>query len=241
MLRNADSLRGFHLHARDGNIGSIDDLFFDDDCWKVRYVVVDTSHWLPGRKVLLIPEILEPPNDDAKVVSTNLTRDQVKGSPDIDTDQPVSRQMEMGLFEYYGWSAYWGGGHGGFTNPVMADVDPEKQELSGANPPGDPHLRSVRAIGRYSIGAEDGQIGHVKDVILDDADWIVRYLLVDTRKWLPGREVVLSTESVERIHWKGRSVAVHLSKEQIRNSPVYRPGQPIDEPHVARPHHHPER
>lgn len=241
MLRNADSLQGFHLHARDGNIGHIDDFLFDDERWKVRYVVVDTRQWLPGRKVLLIPEILGLPKDDAKAVPTELTREQVKGSPDIDADQPVSRQMEIDLFEYYGWSPYWGGGHGGFTTPVMADVDPEKQELSGASPPGDPYLRSVRAIDRYSIEAEDGKIGHTKDFLLEDADWSVRYLVVDTRKWLPGGDVVISTASVERIHWKGRSVAVRLSKEQVRSSPTYHPGQPIDEPHVVRPHQHAER
>ncbi len=240
MLRSADHLREFHLHARDGNIGYIDDLLFHDDQWKVRYVVVDTSQWLPGRKVLLIPEVLGSPNDKDKLVSTEFTREQVGGSPDIDTDQPVSRQMEIDLFEYYGWSAYWGGGHGGFTTPVMADVDPEKQELSGATPPGDPHLRSVRAVERYSIEAEDGPIGHVEDFVVDDVDWTVRYLVADTRKWLPGRHVIIAIESIERIHWKGRLVAVRLSKEQVKNSPAYHPGEPMDPQHAAPPGRHAE-
>lgn len=233
MLRNAGSLREYHLHARDGNIGHIDDLLFHDEQWKVRYVVVDTSQWLPGRRVLLIPDVLGTPQIGDKLVPTDLTREQVKDSPDLDTEKPVSRQMEIDLFEYYGWSAYWGGGHGGFTQPVMADVDPEKQELSGAAPPGDPHLRSVRAVDRYSIEAQDGPIGHVEDFVIEDANWTVRYIVVDTRKWLPGRKVIVSTEWIERIDWKARSVAIRLSKDRIKSSPPYDPGHPVNEEYEA--------
>ncbi len=234
MLHRADTLRGFHLDARDGDIGYVDDFLFHDEQWNVRYAVADTSRWLPGRKVLLIPEVLQSVSAEERTMSVDLTRDQVKESPDIDTDKPVSRQKEIDLFEYYGWSPYWGGGHGGFTRPVMPDVSADKQELSGAESPGDPHLRSMRAVERYSIEASDGSIGHVEDFILDDVTWVVRYLIVDTRKWLPGRKVVVPPSDVVHINWQGRLVAVGLSGEQLKSAPVYGANEPIDREYESR-------
>jgi len=238
MLRNADGLRRFQLHARDGDIGHVHDLLFDDSHWQVRYVVVDASRWLPGRKVLLIPNVLGPPHSADKRIPTALPRDQVRHSPDIDTDKPVSRQREMDLFEYYGWSSHWDGGHGGFTQPVMADVSAEQQELAGVAPPGDPHLRSMRAVEGYAIEAQDGPIGHVEDFVVEDTDWTVRCLVVDTRHWLRGRKVVVPPLWVERIHWKNRSVAVQLSRDQVKNSPPYHPEQPVGPEYEASLHRH---
>lgn len=234
MLYTADNLRGFHLDARDGDMGYVDDFLFHDAQWNVRYAVVDTSRWLPGRKVLLIPEVLQSISAKKRRMSVNLTTDQVKDSPDIDMDKPVSRQKEVDLFEYYGWSPYWGGGHGGFTRPVMADVSAEKQELSGAEPPGDPHLRSMRAVERYAVQASDGQIGHVEDFIVDDGDWMVRYFIVDTRKWLPGRKVLVAPTEVMRIEWRDRRVVVGLSGEQIKGRPAYKADEPITPEYEAR-------
>lgn len=238
MLHKAGNLRGLHIEARDGDIGYIDDLLFHDARWNVRYVVADTSRWLPGRKVLLIPEVFQSVSVDEQMVSTDLTKSQVKGSPDIKTDRPVSRQKEVDLFEHYGWSPYWGGGHGGFTQPVMPGVSADEQELSGAEPPGDPHLRSMRAVERYSIHTSDRSLGHVEDFIIDDAAWMVRYLLIDTHKWLPGRKVLVPPTEVVRIDWQARSVTVGLSAEQIKNSPEYEGGDPIDRDYEVRLHHH---
>lgn len=238
MLRRVDSLRGRHLHASDGDIGYVDDLLFDDSDWRVRYLVADTSRWLPGRKVLLIPDVLGSVSNEDRVLSVDLTKEQVKASPKIDTDKPVSRQMEIDLFEYYGWSPYWGGGHGGFTQPVMPDVPADQQELSGATPPGDPHLRSMRAVERYAIEATDGPIGHMEDFLVDDEAWAVRYLLVDTRKWLPGRRVILPPTQVARIDWQARVVAVNLSQEKIKNSPPFDTHEAIDREYEVKLYHH---
>jgi len=234
MLRSIDSLHDYHIRARDGNIGYVDDVLFDGEEWKVRYLVVDTNRWLPGRKVLVIPDVLEEPSAEGRLLPVDLTRDQVENSPDIGMEKPVSRQKEIDLFEYYGWSPYWGGGHGGFTEPVMRDVDPDQQEMSGVTPPGDPHLRSGREVEGYSVNASDGHIGYVDDLIADDTDWIVRYLVVDTRKWLPGRKVIVSSEWAGRIDWQDRTVAVELAREEVENSPPYDPKQPVNREYETR-------
>jgi len=235
MLRSARSLRDYHIRATDGNVGWIKDFLFDGQDWTVRYAVVDTSEWLPGRKVLLIPSTLGLPSTDGRIVPVELTREQVRNSPGIEMDKPVSRQNEIDLFEYYGWSPYWGAGHGGFTRPIARSVAAEQREASGIAPPGDPDLRSMQEVDGYSIEAANGPIGHVEDFILDDEQWLVRYLVVDTRKWLPGKRVLVSPEWVDTIRWRDRVVRVELSKEQIRDSPAYDPSQPVnrqDEVHL---------
>lgn len=229
MLRSARSLRDYHIRATDGNIGRVKDFLFDEQEWIVRYAVVDTSEWLPGRKVLLIPEVLGPPSTEGHILPVELTRRRVQGSPDIAEDKPVSWQNEVDLFEYYGWSPYWGGGRGpGFTRSVGRSAEYERKEKAGISPSGDPHLRSIREVDGYAIEATDGEIGHVEDFILEDEQWLVRYIVVDTRKWLSGRRVLVSTEWVDEIRWRDRTVGVELSREQIQDSPPYDPSQAVN-------------
>ncbi len=228
MLRIDKILRNYHIRATDGNIGRIDDFLFDGDQWIVRYTVVDTSGWLPGRRVLLIPDVLDEPSAEGKLLPVDLSREQVRNSPDITTDRPVSRQKEIDLFEYYGWSPYWGAGHAGFKHPVMPDVEPDKQELSGAPTPGDPHLRSMREVEGYLVNAEDGPVGHVEGFIIDDQQWIVRYMMVDTGKWIFGRKVLIATDWIKRINWNDRAVRIHCSQHEVKESPEYDPGEPIN-------------
>jgi uncharacterized protein YrrD len=109
MLMNAHNLKGAAIIARDGAIGAIDDFYFDDEKWTVRYLVVDTGAWLFRRDVLISPISIQKVDEANNQVLVNLTRDQVKDSPDIDTQKPVSRQHETAVMNYYGYPIYWGG------------------------------------------------------------------------------------------------------------------------------------
>jgi len=238
MLRNTDDLRTFQLSAPDGDIGHVDDLLFHDDRWNVRYVVIDTSRWLPGRKVLLIPDVLGPPDGKTRKLPTNLTRDRVKNSPGIDSDRPVSRQKEIDLHAYYGWSPYWGDNRGGFTQPVMPDLTSEGEGVFEVTRPGDPYLRSMRAVEGYAIEAKDGLIGHVEDFLVEDDPWMVRYLIVDTRHWLPGRKVLISPAWIEGLNWQDQTVNVDLSGDDFKNSPPYDHEGPLDREREIRIHDH---
>jgi hypothetical protein len=223
MLRSAKSLRDYHIRATDGNIGRIKDFLFNCREWIVRYAVVDTGEWLPGKTVLLIPDVLGLPSTEGQVLPVHLTREQVRHSPDTEAEKPVSRQYEVDLFEYYGWSPYWGAGRGG-----LADHAVRTEEKTGLAPAGDPNLRSMREVAGYSIRATDGGIGHVEDFIVEDENWLVRYIVVDTRNWLPGRRVIVAPEWVEGIDWRGRTVSLELSREEVRHSPPYDPNQPVN-------------
>ena len=194
----------------------------------VRYLVADTGGWLTGRKVLLPTSVLGTPAGPDREFPVTLTRSQVKDSPDIDTEKPVSRQHESALYGYYGWPPYWGAAAmmPGIAASAVGVVPPlDVPAAAQTSPPddeqGDPHLRSGREVAGYQVDARDGAIGHVEDLLIDDADWRVRYLLIDTRNWLPGRKVVVAVDSVMSFDWSRRAVAVDPTRAQVEGSPDY--------------------
>lgn len=221
MLWNASAINGYSIGASDGALGSVSDFLFDDSGWNIRWLVVDTGKWLSGRKVLLPPSAFGRPNRDLRSLSVSLTMRQVEDSPSIDTDRPVSRQMEAGLYDSYGLDPYW---NSGFfpTSSIMLAPYPlswaKPQDLVGD---GDPHLRSVAAVTGYYIHASDGEIGHVEDFLIDDAGWSVRYLTVDTRNWWPGERVLVSPRSVHDIDWAARMINLQVTRQKVKDAPRY--------------------
>lgn len=243
MLRNATELFGYTVRGTDGEFGSVHDFFFDDHAWSVRYLVVDTGNWLPGRKALIVPAAMGSPDWDAEIFPVLLTQEQIEAAPGIAHDRPVSRQAEIDLHNFYGWAPYWTtvgrplAVPGAVPRPVHP-VDPAPETTGEPVRQGDvreydPHLRSMREVTGYHIEARDGEIGHVEDFIIDDNTWWIQYLVIDTRNWLPGRKVLTALEWVTEVDWPEHAVRVELSKETIRNSPQYEPGQPLDRQYEA--------
>ena len=232
MLRSVKELHGYTIRATDGDIGKVHGLYFDDLAWIVRYLVVDTGNWLPGRKVLLWPGVLGQPDWEMQSLPVRLTKEQVEHSPPISADEPVSRQMEADLHTYYGWTPYWRGGLPVFGLGAAAAAEmiaPSAEEKDGTEAKeNDPHLRSTGEVIGYHIQARDGEIGHVEDFVVDDEAWYVRYLVIDTRNWLLGRKVTLAPTWAERVSWLKRKVYVDLSKESIKNSPEFDPSMPVN-------------
>lgn len=246
MLWNASTLNGYAIEALDGRLGTVSDFLFDDTSWSVRWLVVDTGKWLPGRKVLLPVSVLGHVDEKQEAFAVRLTMQQIKDSPDIDADRPVSRQMETNVYDYYGWTPYWStglylDGYGylggmGYPEGVLSGTpsrrDLQREEMiAAANAQledGDPHLRSMAAVTGYHIHATDGEIGHVMDLFVEDADWSLRYLLVDTRNWWPGKHVLISPRSVQSIDWTHRLVNLDVDRRAIKDSPTYEPGTIID-------------
>jgi hypothetical protein len=195
-------------------------------------MVVNTGNWLSGRKVLISLVALGTPDWQSERFPVNLTMDQIRHSPDIDTEQPVSRQHEAELSQYYAWPTYWGSGFGvgglyGMTPlpPIINERTMANREASAHARQGDPHLRSTRNVAGYRIHATDGEIGQVKDYIVDDERWTIRFLIVDTRNWLPGRKVLLSPFWITRVDWADSTVSVDLSRDSIKQNPEFDPSQ----------------
>lgn len=229
MLRSIRAMQGTTLQATDGPVGWVDHLLFDDTQWTIRYLVANAGNWLFGRRVLLSPYAVEVVDWDENNIRLNLTRQQIEDSPPLATDQPVSRQFETDYTNYYQYPTYWGNiGSFGMGTP-LATVDPVPPvSTSDPIPSGDPHLRSTEEVIGYSIGAHDDELGHVSDFIFDDETWIIRYMVVATRNWLPGKKVLVSPGWISEVSWLENSVIVDLDKETIKNGPEYDPDALLD-------------
>jgi hypothetical protein len=238
MLWNASAINGYAIEASDGDIGTVSDFLFDDASWLVRWLVVDTGNWLSRRKVLLPLSALGRLYANDRVFAVKLTQQQIKDSPEIDTDRPVSRQMETRIYDYYGWGPYWGAGFYmgdyGYTlgsamaSPYLGARSREQKIDEAQADRDDVHLRSVEAVTGYHIHASDGEIGHVEDFLVEDADWRIHYLVVDTRNWWPGKKILVSSRSAGEIDWTDRLVSLDVDRQTIKDSPAYDPSMTID-------------
>jgi hypothetical protein len=223
MLRNVTTLKGFTIRARDGEIGSLDQFYFDDVTWAVRYLVVNAGDWLGGRLVLVSPLAIRQAEWESKRLDVALTKKQIEDSPPIDTHKPVSRQHEAMHLGYYGYPYYWAGPNypAGLEIQREMAVEAESWQARAAKESADSHLRCTDEVTGYHIEAADGEIGHVKDFIVDDETWAIRYLEVDTRNWWPGKKVLVSPQWISRVSWAESKVVVDLTRETIQNGPEW--------------------
>jgi hypothetical protein len=229
MLRSSDDLGRMSIHATDGELGHIDEFYFDDSSWTIRYLVARTGSWLSGRTVLLTPAVISGVDWDTHRLSVSLTMDQVAEAPDVSTDRPVSRLQELEYLKYYDQPPYWmlGAEVGGSAIAIDAAMRAAaaEAEAAGSEPP--THLRSSREVRGYHLEASDGAIGHLRSYLIDDESWRVRYLVVDTATWWFGKDVVISPTWVSKVSWGGRCLHVPHSREEIKASPAYDPRGPM--------------
>jgi hypothetical protein len=228
MLRSIEELYGYTIHATDGEIGKVREFYFDDEFWTIRYLVLDTGGWLSGRQVLIAPAAFGQPDWGSHTFPLRLTKQEVEDSPPISADQPVSQQLQLDLHGYYGWPHYWAGT--GIGMPFVV-TPPRPYEEDN---PGDPHLRSSREVIGYHIQAADDEIGHVEDFIVQDNGWVIRYMVVDTHNWLPGKKVLVATDWIEAVNWAERQVHVGLRRENIEEGPEFEPGMPVSRTYEQR-------
>lgn len=246
MLRSVKDLEGFAIGATDGAIGHVRDLYLDDAWWIVRYLVVDTGTWLRGRRVLISPIAVVDPGWKASMFAVSITREQVRASPDVDTDMPVSRQHELQHLDHYGYPNYWSGGgpwgagmypnallpgYEGFGSSQAARADAEiayARAEAARHRNNDPHLRSCNAMTGYQVHAPDGDIGHVRDVLVDDETWAVRYFVVDTGHWWLGHNVLIAPQWIDKVSWRDTKVYVRMTRQAVKDSPAYGSAAELD-------------
>jgi uncharacterized protein YrrD len=221
MLSKARTLEGYRLDSRDGEIGRVKEFYFDDRHWTIRYLVADTGNWLAGRQVLISPYALGAVSSEEQHVVVDLTKKQIEGSPSLNSDKPVSRQFEEAYYGHYGWPMYWTGPYmWGYSPYIVRDHEKWKESTQGEEA-WDPHLRSTHDVSGHHVQASDGEIGHVEDFIIHDETWAIRYLIVGTRNWWPGKKVLVSPQWIKRVSWSESKVFVNLSRETIKQSPEY--------------------
>jgi hypothetical protein len=240
VLRSIKALTGYTLQTKDDQIGKVTDFYFDDQEWIVRYLVVDTGVWLPERTVLISRLALGQPDREAPLIPVELSKQQVENSPDIALAKPVSHQQEIELHKHYQWPVYWlmpgGFYHHGVPVTAITESMLEDESKTGAAPAAgedNPHLRSVGEVCGYRIQARDGEIGCVEDFIVDDDVWRICYIVIKTRHWWRGKDVLIAPMWIEEINWSLNQVQVNLKRETIKNNPKFDPKTPLDQAYEA--------
>lgn len=222
MPNRAKNLTRYAVHAVDGHVGSLSDLYFDDESWQVRYLVVKSGGLVSNRMVLVPPNFVSEVDVDATILRTKLGKKQIEDGPGIESDRPVSCQQEVAYNSTYAMEPY----SNGVWDPP--NRRPHPRYAGPATRRGDPHLRSARAVEGYRIRSMDGEIGHVEDFIVDDEKWVVRYVVVDTRNWLPGKKVLVAARWISGVDWANSEVSADLDNIEIKEAPAWEPNTPLD-------------
>ena len=261
MLFAVTGLQGCPVEASDGHVGSVKDFLFDDQSWKVRWMVVDSGHWLPGRQVLVHPSAIAPldlalpvrrvlpmmSTGDTLVVSVRLTKQQIEAGPEAREDEPVTKQMESDLHDHYGWDPAWGTTYFGASDIAAPLLEPlvfseaaarQAADTESNRGEGDPHLRSIASVNGYHVHATDGDLGYAENFLVDDVNWDIRYLVIATRNWWPGKHVQLAPYAVKGIDWSKHRINVNVTRDQVKSSPAWDPLAMADQVGEQQLHRH---
>ncbi len=226
------SLRHFSVEASDGDLGRVADVFFEDATWTARYLAVETGGWLRHRRILVSPIAVNRVSAETRSLSVTLNRSEVANSPTVDTELPLSRQMELRYRNYFAWPLYWVAtfvsAYDPSRYPALARLDEaigagriRRREPLMPEPRQDPHLRSADKITGYAVMARDGMAGRVTDFVLDSDGWRIDALLVDTEHWPHHRRVQLATDAVTDIDWAMSCVHVPATRAEVARAPEY--------------------
>ena len=233
------NMKGGTVSSADGDLGTFEDFYFDDRSWTGRHLVVDTGGWLGGRRVLVSPRAITGIAPTGLRLETNLRREQVERCPDVDMSRPVSRADDAKLAAHYGYPLYWVGSERWGAGPLPAQflLAAEVTEASAAMDDRS-HLLSARDVTGFGIEATDGELGHVEDFLVDEETWAIRYLIVDPRNWWPGEHVIVGVDWLNAVHRDRRTVSVEVTRETVRDAPVWRPDDRVDREYETRLYRH---
>lgn len=209
----ANSLHGFHIHATDGPLGRIDDFYFNDGSWKIHHVVIDLGSWFPGKKVLLLPDILGHADWRRKFIAARTTRELIRRSPDARSTLPVALQKEREIRQSLIEDPFLPEASWGMHQYVPAPSEKEN--------PADPHLRSTRILKDCSIVDErHAFLGSVTDFLVDTGTWEVRFLFMTT---MDSRVFLVSPASVMAIDVENRKITIRHPDDEKSEWQEYDP------------------
>jgi len=232
MKRSINNLIGYTIKGTDGEIGKVEDFYFDDRTSTIRYMIVKTGGWFSEKKVLVSPEAFQQAEWESETFSVNLTKEKIKNSPDIDTEKSVSSQQEVLMRGYYGYEMYGQMGLGKWGYPIVERRETEteiKKTKATEHSDDNPHLRSIQEVTGYKIIATDGDVGEVEDFIIDDVTWKIHFLVVEIGNWFSGKKVLISPHRIKDVKWQEQNVIINHSQDEVKNSPEYDSSQPMND------------
>ncbi|HDR88121.1 MAG TPA: PRC-barrel domain containing protein [Bacteroidetes bacterium] len=219
MKRSVKDLTGFTIEAMDGPKGKVKDFLFDEESWIIRYLEADWGSWFNKNRVLIPRIFLKDPDWKNRKFPVSLTRENIESCPDPEEHMPVSRKYEAELHKHYRVENYWPmepAGANMFYPPRPMHIPVKIVNEDDL----DTRLRSTEEVTGYHIKTLDGTLGHVEDLIVDDDDWQIVYLIVDTSNWLPwSKKVMLPIEFVGEISYVAQQARIDMKSDAVREAP----------------------
>lgn len=203
-MRSTTELKQYRILASNSPIpiGQVQDVYFDDESWTIRFFLVETGTWLSKRRVLLPVQAIREADWSQHLLRASITQQQIEDSPRIGGTR-FSREHERDCLSHYGYHLYW--------QRLRATAAPESATAER-------HLRSARDVIGYRVLATDGNVGNLNAILVDDGSWLIRVLLVNITRWTISRNVEVAPEWIKRIDWLGGSMDVDLTREQVRDA-----------------------
>jgi sporulation protein YlmC with PRC-barrel domain len=247
MLLRAKTLKSYSMLASDGELGSLDDFYFDSDTATIRYFVGDTRTWFFGGKVLLSPLSFKEIDRSNERIAVNATKDQIKDSPKPEEHEPITRRYEQQLSSYYGWENYWADNaarrditgfqaHAPMMPPIFNPEGPREEHdglksdeahASEQQYREDQQLISVEDIKGYKVHTADGEAGKIHDCVIDDEDWKIRYFVVNVGGFFNKELVLVSIDWLNDVSWRDHTITFDLENKRIEDAPEFVSDQPI--------------
>lgn len=222
MNRSVKHLHTYTLVARDGELGSIREMYFDDKNWTIRYLISDLERFPEKDKAAISPVSVEDIDWKNGTIRVDLPKNVVADSPEVDVEKPFNRSKERQLNSYYHFPTYWSGiglwGNHVYPGLLAEESPTEEEERSGGDQENRVYVHRAKEACGYTIEATDGEIGHVEDLVIEEKTWEIQFLVIDTRNWLPGKKVIVDTHWLDEVNWQDGTVKVSLPRNAIRGA-----------------------
>ncbi|OZU87881.1 hypothetical protein CIL03_14350 [Virgibacillus indicus] len=227
MFYLTSDLKTYNIHASDGEMGKVKDLYFDDNKWAIRYAVIDTRKWLPGRRVLLSPSSFLTLNEADKFLEVKYDKETIRNSPSIPDESFITKDVENSLVGYYGWTKYWTGNMLWGPNDYPMEEFKKHEDVQLRDAPVDSglnyDLRSEDETFGFKVHANDGKIGTVADMIYDDENWKLRYIIVQSSESMTEEQLYLfETEAIESADWFENDIYIKTTLEEVKLKKLYK-------------------
>ncbi len=81
-LQSTQAVRGYAIHAADGEIGHVSGFMVDEKSWAIRDLVIETGSWLSGKEILVPVSKVDRISYEESTVFITLTKEDIQRTPE---------------------------------------------------------------------------------------------------------------------------------------------------------------
>lgn len=249
MLISLRSLTGYEVHSRDGIVGFANDFLFDQKNWSIAYIVDKSSRGIgKGKEVLLASKLIKKVDLELENIQLDVDSEQIRKSPHIKVSEVLNPEQHLPsevntviirsdiinnmniarMQDYVNKKRYTKNATLNSEDLLHVDARLKKAMLIQQESEEVRSLQSaVRTLG-FRISSRNGEHGYMQDLVVNDDDWSVKFLVINTKRNLSGKKILVSPESVDWVSWRKKHVSIDLEKEKLSGCPNFNMILPIN-------------